>query len=262
MFDKIKVLGGALALSLSLSFGSGSAMAALPLEGVKLFVGVSIAPPFAYVSNSLSEPSGIDVDVIKELQRRTGFKLRDDAIDLMNFGELIDLAKKREFDIAGGGISLTEERSKIFDFTEPYTTMYTALVVREDSNIKTMNDLHNCSVAAEKGTVASDLIPQGSGINIRVDESPSNFMAFYRVSRGLSDALIVDEPLAQDYMHTWHNSNLKIAEVYRDSGVGVGLLLKKSSPYTVELQKAFHDMKADGTLDKILKKHTTDRYDH
>ena len=64
-------------------------------------------PSFVIVDNGFENVKGIDVDIARDLQKRTGFKLKNNRFDIMNFGELIDLATIGQIDIAGGGITLS-----------------------------------------------------------------------------------------------------------------------------------------------------------
>lgn len=236
-------------------FGATNANAALPLEGVTLEAAFSVAPPFVVVSNSFEQPSGIDIDITKELQRRTGFSLKNGGVQIMNFGDLMNLASKGDVQIAGGAITLSSSRAKVFDFSGRTVGSRMVIVARKDSNITGFDSLNNRHIATEAGTVAEDLIPEDANIHVTLDECPTNFMAIYRVSRGLSDAVIVDEPLIQFYIDNWANSNLEIKYVVPDSDSNLGLLFQKNTKASKALQAAYRDMERDGTIKSIINKY-------
>lgn len=226
-----------------------------PLANVELAVAFSIAPPFVIVNRNFNDLDGIDVDIVRELQKRTGFKLKSNRFDLVNFGQMIDMAKDGNIDISGGAISLTEERGRIFELVGPTVSSSSVVVVRKGSTASTLNDLNGKSIAAEEGTVAEDYIPEDSGIHVTMHGTPTNFMAFYRVAANLSDAMITDGPVAYDYVSNWHGARLKIAFALPDSESQMGLLLKKGTRATEVLVDAYHDMLEDGTVRKILLKY-------
>lgn len=226
----------------------------LPLAGQELDVGLTVIPPFAFITDSISKVNGIDVDIVLELQKRTGFKLKNDRFNVMSFSELMDLGAEGKVDILGGGITLSDGRRPIFDFSEPYMLSPLVLVVRTDSDIKSVNDLRNRKLSVEAGTTAVDYFPNAEELNISLDENPSAFMCIYSVHAGLADALVMDEPMIAFYIDNWTDSKLKIVEQISEPG-DLGLLFKKNAKFTPHLQLAFKEMAADGTLEKILDKY-------
>lgn len=234
---------------------SSFAHAAKPLEGVSLEVAYSVSPPFVIVDNSFDSPTGIDVDLTLELQRRTGFTLKGGGLHIMNFSDLMTLAERGEVQIAGGAVTLSESRSKIFDFSGATVDSRVVIVARRNSAIDGFKSLNGLRVAAEAGTVAGDLIPEDANISVKIDECPTTFMAIYRVSRGRSDALIIDEPLIQFYLDNWKNSGLEKKYIVPDSASKLGLLFTKGTKESKILQETFHEMEKDGTVARIIKKY-------
>ena len=86
------IAGSATVLANELNTNTYEAKSAKPLANEELVVAFSIAPPFVIVDTDFENVRGIDVDIARELQKRTGFKLKNNRFDIMNFGELIDLA--------------------------------------------------------------------------------------------------------------------------------------------------------------------------
>lgn len=228
---------------------------AFPLLGEELDVGVAIAPPFVIADRGFNHLSGIDIELIYELQKRTGFSFSEDRIQLMNFGELLDISADGLLDITAGAISLSQERSSIFDFSDSSCISDTVAIVRKDSDIKNIEDLYGRTVAAEVGTTAEDILPDYIADRVIMKTTATNFMQFYDVSRGDADVLIADHAVAVDYLKTWPDSNLKIVFTIPQSESAIGLLFKRNPRVAKHLAKAFKEMKEDGTVDAIVKRY-------
>lgn len=261
MINKLKNIKFALFLAFSVFLGfSSQAQAALPLEGVSLNVSVPVSPPFIYITDAVSNPQGIEIDLIKEIQRRTGFTLQNNRINLMNISDVLDLAAKGKVDIAGGCLTLTDARSEIFDFTPSYIKVSNAIVVNKNSNINSLDDITNHRLAAVRGSNSTKTALRLFGDKVQVDQVSTAFMGFYRLSKGLSDVMIADDMLALDYINTWANSNLKVIYAFGKGKDNIGFLLKKGSKYNPIIQETVADIIADGTMEKIINKHTVERY--
>lgn len=227
----------------------------LPLNGVELEVGVAITPPFVIANQGFNDLSGIDIDLIYELQKRTGFSFTNDRIHLMNFGELLEFSSSGNLDITGGAITLSEEREDFYNFSDDSCISDSVVVVHNSSKIDEIKDLRGKTVAAEIGTVSEDILPNSIASTVKLKESATNFMQFYYVSRGQADAIVVDHAVAVDYIKTWNDCNLKIAFALPQSENGMGLLFKKNDAISQHLAEAFHEMKMDGTVEAIVNKY-------
>lgn len=221
------------------------------LRGQTLRVGITMTPPFAFVTNSLSTLHGIDIDIITELQKRTGFSFEGGRAYVMNFDALMQKGGSGQLDILAGGITLSQSRAQTYDFSEPYMSTSLVLVTRDNSPIKDVKDLEGRSLAAEGGTTASDLFPEAKDMNIRVEKSSSAFMSLYDVYSQQADAVVIDRPMVDFYMSNWKDSNLNIVEQVSDESY-LGLLFKKNPNISRPLQEAYRDMVQDGTVQRIV----------
>lgn len=222
--------------------------AKLPLEGVTLRVGLSLYPPFVEVDGDVSDAEGIDVDLVRELQRRTGFKVDGGSYNLMSFNELVQVSHDGGLDIVGGGVCMNAERAKFYNHAGPTYFSRTAVVVNSDSNIKSVEDLKGHSIAGEMGAMLEADLPEGATL----DTTKTNFLCFYRVAKKLSDALIIDEPVARSYIESLSNEPLKIAYYVEGSEVPLGILIKRDHPAADVLMKTFNEMLDDGTVERII----------
>lgn len=245
---------GLTALQVGAHESVATAESSLPLAGRELDVALTIMPPFAFISDSFSDVKGIDIDIIKELQKRTGFKLKNNEFNLMNFGEMVDLGREGKLDILCGGITLSEGRKAYYDFSDPYMDSALVLVTGRNGNINNIDDLRNRTLSVEAGTTAIDYFPNAESLNIKIAENPSAFMSIYAVHDKTADALVMDEPMIMFYINNWKDANLEvIAPISEPSNLG--LLFKKNAEFTPVLQAAYKDMVADGTIRRIIERY-------
>lgn len=257
LFRAHKFLSHVLAISLGLGAITSCAYAQsqnqpLPLEGYELDVGLSPAPPFVMIDSHFQDLEGIDVDIIRELQKRTGFKLKNDRFHIMGFGDLLDLAEKGEMDISAAAISLSEKREKIFTQSPATFRSHAVVVVPEGSNINSRSDLPGKTLAAENGTDATDLVSEDMAKLISVRHEATSFMTFYSVAVGHSDALITEAPMAEEAVDEWAKGKLKIAYHIPDSENDMGMMFKKDTYASKVLYETFVQMREDGTIHNIV----------
>ena len=227
----------------------------LPLEGHVLDVGLSPIPPFVIINGEFSDLSGIDVDIIRELQRRTGFTLNQNRFHIMSLVDLLDIGKQGQLDICASAIPLTADKAQ--DFTLSPTTYRSkyVLVVPSDSNITNRNDLVGKTIAAEDGSDPTDLLPENIASQIKVTNQHTTFMTFYSVAAGEADAMLAEEPMATDVVDDWAMGKLKVAYTVRNSDRDIGMIFKKDTFASRVLYDTFKEMQADGTIQDIVHKY-------
>lgn len=258
MFKSVKKTIASIALAMGLSAcitssANAESDANLPLKGTTLRVSIALSAPFVEVGDEgLKGAVGIDVDLIHELQRRTGFTLEDNRINIMNSKQLEMEAADGTSDILGGGLYLTEERSAMFAFSDPYYRTHISVISRNCSGIKGLNDLSGRSVAVVDGSTAKDQITTSNISSVKTVDYPTNFMAFYAANYGLTDTVMADAPLADDFMEHLLGDKLQVCFAVPNTEAMMGLLFKKRGKQHTILQNAIRDMIIDGTAAKIV----------
>ena len=96
-------------------------------------------PPYEMISDN-GGFEGIDVEIATEIARKLGLEL---VVDDMEFGSVITSVQSGKSDIAMAGLTVTEERKQNVDFTTSYATGIQVIIVPEDSDILTVDDLAN-----------------------------------------------------------------------------------------------------------------------
>lgn len=104
-------------------------------------------PPYEYKDGDAVV--GIDPDIAQALADKLGLKL--EVVD-MEFDSLIASVQSGKVDIVLAGMTVNEERKKNVDFTDSYANGVQVIIVAEDSDISTSDDLEGKLIGVQQGT--------------------------------------------------------------------------------------------------------------
>lgn len=193
---------------------------------------------------------GIDVDVLKAIGKETGVEF-----DIKNVGwePVFQQLTNGEIDLGASGITITDKRKETYDFTEPYYEATQQIVVKEDSNIKSINDLKNKTVAVQintTGHIAAQKFLGKTNPNIKAYENEP--LAFQEVINGSADAAIGDNAVINEYLKNHPEAKLKIVSDNAFEKEYYGLMVKKGNKEVLDvLNKGLKKIKENGKLAKI-----------
>ena len=161
-----KMLSLLFCILLMMSAALAAAEEAKPLAGKKLTIALS--PNFMFFE-TVSETEecgyeGLDIDIIKELSDMLGF---DFEIVPMSFSSLVGSLQAKSVDMVISGMSYTEERAQIVDFSDVYCTAVVGCVTKVDSDIASFDDLKNQIVCCSQGTNYEMLIEGIEGATLK-----------------------------------------------------------------------------------------------
>jgi ABC-type amino acid transport substrate-binding protein len=204
-------------------------------------------PPYESVSND--KIVGIDVDIANAIAKKLGKKLE---IKDVSFDSIIAGVQQGKYDFGMAGITVTEDRKKNVDFTDPYAKAVQSVIVKEDSTIQSVDDItKNNKIGVQQGTTgdiyASD--DYGEDAVIKYNDGPTAVQALIS---GKVDCVIIDSEPAKAYVAA--NQGLKILDsAYADEEYAI--CVKKGSDLKGDINDALKDLKDDGTIDKIIAKY-------
>ncbi|WP_257348652.1 transporter substrate-binding domain-containing protein [Pseudalkalibacillus decolorationis] len=220
-------------------------------EGKVYKVGVDTTyPPFEFKEGG--EYKGIDIDLIKAIAKNQGFEIE---LKPMDFGGIIPALQAGELDIAIAGMSITDKRKKVVDFSDPYFDAGLSLVVKEgNSEIKSVDDLKGKTVAVKKGTTGATYALENKdklGIELtQFNDSPSMFQ---EVANGNADALIEDYPVIA-YAIKQKDLGLEIVgDRLNGDQYGIAVLKGENKDVLEKINKGLAELKESGKYDEILK---------
>lgn len=217
-----------------------------------LTVGSDVAfPPFEFEDEKTQEIVGFDVDLIKEIGKRIGLQVK---IQPAAFDTIIQALNARKFDCVVSAMTITDERKKQVDFSDPYIDSNQSLAVKSGSPIKSVEDLKGKVVGVQRGTTGelkAQEIKEKYGIK-EVKSYDDTLMAFEDLKAGRIDAVINDYPVTA-YLVKKDPSFKIVTEI--PTGEKYGIAVRKDSKALLKaINKALADMKKDGTYEKIYNK--------
>lgn len=152
------------------------------------------------------------------------------------------------YDVIIAGMSITDEREQVIDFTQDYfppdPSLYMALAGTKDDAVKGV-------VAAQVSTLQSSYVAE-SGATLVEFATPDETIA--AVKNGEADAVLADAAFLQKYVDE-SNGELIFLDTTVSLGKGVGLGLRESDKeLTAKLNSAIDTMKKDGSLNVLIAK--------
>lgn len=206
-------------------------------------------PPMEFV-NDQKQVVGYAIDFMTAAAKEAGFKpvFKNTAWD----GIFAGLAAGK-YDAIVSSVSITEDRKKAMDFSEPYFTVRQALIVNKKSTAKSLADLKGQKVGGQIGTTGYFAIKAAEGVEAKSYDEIG--LAMEDLNVGRIAAVVCDDPVAANYALIKYKETLKIAAVIKTGDVeNYGVPVKKGNKEALELiNKGIAAVKAKG-LDVELKK--------
>ncbi|MDI6772034.1 MAG: basic amino acid ABC transporter substrate-binding protein [bacterium] len=215
-------------------------------------------PPFESVNETTKEIEGFDIDLVNEICKRANCKAK--FITTAWDGIFVALSQG-QFDAVASGVTITDERRKNIDFSEPYLRYGQVVLVRMDEAAVTgIDTLTGKKVAVQTGTTndekASSLQKEGKVGDVRRYETFA--LAVKALINKDVDAVIIDSYAADGYINITPDKLKKVGEPFTSEALGIALK-KGDAALKQAFDAALEQMKADGTLDGLYKKWFVDR---
>ncbi|WP_321373760.1 ABC transporter substrate-binding protein [Pseudomonas extremaustralis] len=210
--------------------------------------------PFTFLDIKSNSIQGVMVDVAQAVGKAGGFTSQ---IEQTNFAALIPSLTSGKLDFIAAGMLKTEERTKVVDFSAPVYAYGEGLIVRADDNAAypDLTPLKDQVVGVQAGTIFYDQLNKlGIFKEIRTYDSIGEMVR--DLSLGRIKAAVGDQPVVAYQISQKLFKGVKLAPDYIPTHVGdVCLVVRKGDAQTLErLNTAIASIKADGTLNSILKK--------
>ncbi len=220
------------------------------LEGATITVAVENAyPPFNYIDELSGEAIGWDYDTLNEICER--LNCVPEFIETSWDGMIVAVSNG-EFDIAADGISITEERKQVVDYSMPYITTIQRFMVRLDEDRFTTSqefiDTEDYVIGVQTGTTNFDLAQELVG-----DDRLVSFDSFGAAIQALIasdvDAVIIDDVAGQGYTGANADQIKLLSEEL--SSDPLGFIFPPGSELVAAVDAALLSMEEDGTLLRI-----------
>lgn len=192
---------------------------------------------------------GFDIDMATEAAKRMGRAVEFKPIDWSS--KEAEITGKR-VDLLWNGLTITDKRKEVINFTKPYMENRQIVIVDEKSPIKTKADLAGKIIGLQDGSSSLDALNKDAKTKATIKDIKKyadNVTALMDLKAGRIEAVVVDEVVGRYYAKK--TGNYFILEDHfgtEDYGVGVR---KEDTQLLNDLQKALDEMKKDGTSAKI-----------
>ena len=227
------------------------------VEDGKLHMSTNAAfPPYEMIKDD-GTFEGIDAEVAQAIADKLGLEL---VVDDMGFDAALLAAQNGQSDMVMAGVTVTEERQKVMDFSDSYATGVQVVIVKEDSPIATVDDLSNAEmIGCQKATTGyiycSDTVENGGYGEDHVTAYDTGATAVMALVNDQVDAVVIDSAPAEEFVKA--NPGLKILDTefaVEDYAIGVA---KGNTALLDAINGAMAELKADGTLQAIVDKYIT-----
>ena len=250
-----------MAMAIAVSFCFGLASCSNASKGSKLNTVASgkltmatnaTFPPYEFHEGD--KIVGIDAEIAKAIADKLGLEL---VIEDVAFDSIIAGVQAGKYDIGCAGMTVTEDRLKSVNFSTSYATGIQSIIVKEDSPIKTVDDLlkGNYKVGVQSGTTGDIYMSDTDGGvgEDRIDRYNNGNDAVVALSSGKVDAVCIDNEPAKAYVAA--NQGLKILESpYTEEKYAIAVS-KSNEALLAEINKALDELTKDGTIAKIIEKY-------
>ena len=196
---------------------------------------------------------GIDVEIASAIADKLGLELQ---IDDMEFDSALLAVQNNTADVMLAGLSYSEERDEVVDFTDSYATGVQVVIVKDGSDV-TMDNLGEKMIGTQRGTTgyiyASDTPENGGYGEDHVLAYDNGATAVQALMNGQIDAVIIDEAPAKEFVAA--NEGLTIlpgnwVEEQYCAAVDEGNTALQNA-----INTALNELMDDGSVDEIIAKY-------
>lgn len=214
-------------------------------------------PPLNFIDPQTGKSIGWEYDAVNEIARRLNLKVE---WNLVSWDTMITAVRNNQFDIGMTGISITDERKKIVDFSDPYIISQQFMLVRKaEKRFSTAAEFKankNLLVGAQTGTtgfyVAVYDVLDGDEKNKRIKLFETFGTIVQALKAGDVDLVLMDAVSSRGYIGANPGSFKNVGDSLGTDYFG--FIFPKKSDLVAPVNQALAEMKKDGFIDKLNKK--------
>lgn len=206
--------------------------------------------PFGFKEKNTGKLDGFDIDIITAIAKEEGAEV---DIQNLNFDALLPALQSNTLDIAISDMTISEERAKSVDFSNPYYIAGSGLVVNTDNtNITSFKDLEGKRIGVSIGSTGAEIA--GKIPNADVRQFNLIIDAFLELQNRGVDVVINDTPVNEFYVA---NKGRGIAKVVGEDydAAPLGIAVKKGNTALLDkINSGLAKIKENGKYREIYKK--------
>ena len=203
-------------------------------------------PPYEYHDGD--KIVGFDVELATAIAKKIGVPL---SIEDMAFDSVIASIQTGKADVAVAGLTITDERKQMIDFSDSYITSTQAIIVKDGSKIVDADGLKGKHIGVQTGTTGE--IYCGDIEKAKIDSYSKGADAVLDLINGKLDAVVIDEQPAKKFVES--NKGLKVlSEPLTKEDYAIGMK-KGSTDLALVINAVIKELKASGDYQKLLDKY-------
>lgn len=210
-------------------------------------------PPYEMVADDGSF-EGIDIEVAQAIADKLGLELQ---VDDMDFDGALLAAQNGKSDMVMAGVTITDERKAVMDFSDTYANGVQVVIVKEDSDITTIDDLEGKMIGTQQGTTGylycSDTPENGGYGEENVTAYADGATAVQALINGQVDCVVIDNAPAQEFVKA--NPGLKILDTeFANEEYAIGVA-KGNTALLDAINNALKELMEEGVVQQIIDKY-------
>ena len=214
-----------------------------------LVMGTNAAfPPYEFMDDN-GTIVGIDAEIAQAICDKLDMKLE---IKDMEFDSLITAVQTGSIDVSLAGMTVNDERLESVNFSDSYATGKQVVIVKEGSEIATVDDIADKMIGVQSGTTGDIYCTDDYGQD-HVKQFNNGSLAVAALQNGQVDCVVIDNEPAKSFVST--NEGLKILDteyVTEDYAIAIA---KENTELLDKINTALGELKAEGKIDEILAKY-------
>jgi len=204
-------------------------------------------PPFEYTDDN-NDIVGIEPEIMALIADKLGLDL---VFDAMDFDSALLAAQQGKSDLVMSGVTVTEDRKLVYDFTDSYISITQAIVSKEENNI-TVDDLADCSIGVQRGTTGHIYVEDDYGADavVAYDTYTNVFQA---LMNDQIDCVVLDDAVASAFLARYPGLVMNTTN-YEPEDFAFGVT-KGNTGLQSAINEALAALIADGTVQSIVDKY-------
>ena len=206
--------------------------------------------PFNFIDES-GKLKGFDVDIANALCEQMK---ADCTIVAQDWDGIIPGLMARKYDAIIASMSITPERSRVVDFTDPYYSNSLIFVAPKKSKFSP-DMVSGKAIGAQRATIAGQYLEDNLGDKVSVKLYDTQDNAYLDLASGRLDAIVSDQLPAYDWLRSESGQAFEFKGEKIDIDDKIGIAVRKNDKLRQKMNKALTEILEIGTYDRINAKY-------
>ncbi len=206
-------------------------------------------PPFEFKDPKTGKHVGFDVELWDAIAKEAGLTYK---LQPMAFKGIVPGLQSAQLDVGIAGMSITDKRKEVIDFSDGYYESGLLLLVAKGSSITGIENLGGKKVATKTGTTSVDYLKKHAP-EAKLTLFPNDNAMFMELMTGGVDAVLFDKPVVESFVSTrGQGKTTVVGPLYAGQPYGIGF--PKGSALVGKVNDALAKLRKNGEYAKIYQK--------